>query len=330
MSGMATSSSMRSKPPLPARASPWPPSAAHSTVAPSASSNCRHNSRMRGLVVHDQHAVAARAASGSSTTSTDSPTGRRGQTLVVPARGLDEREQGLHDRRPGPRTGPPAAGPSSGRRPRPVPAGKVRFAARTDGGCGVSRRVSASTGFALERERQLAGQAPEQRRRPGRRCRRGCPRCWRRGPAPGPCSRSSRAPCPARSAVAEVPRQAEVEQLGLVLGRDQDVGRLDVAVDQAVACASRPGRRPIWWTMSHARRRRQRPAVADELFQVLRPGRTPSRGSAGPARPGRVVDPAGVDGGDDVRVPQPGDGPHLGVEAGSSSRSSLVGRAAAP
>ena len=113
--------------------------------------------------------------------------------------------------------------------------------------------------------------------------------------------------------LADVLGQAEVEQLGVVALGDQDVGRLDVAVDEATGVGGRQGRRDLVGELARPADG-QRAAGADQRFQV-RPvhelhDQVMQDRLAGP----RAVGLAGIERGDDVRVPQRADGPHLGAE----------------
>ena len=112
----------------------------------------------------------------------------------------------------------------------------------------------------------------------------------------------------------KVPGQAEVEQLGLPFGRDADVGRLDVAMDEVVLVGLGQGRGDLVHQVAGLGGR-LRPVVLDVLFQVL--ARHVLHDEEVQHRAcGRLAGGlAGVDGGDDVGMLQLGDGADLGEEA---------------
>ena len=130
-----------------------------------------------------------------------------------------------------------------------------------------------------------------ERRARASRCRSGRPRSWRCGTARGPCS----AACPARgrsgsgsgrvSTSLTSPRSVSLADP--VVG-DQDVVRLDVAVDRAPACGRRCspcadlGDEPDGLGLGH------RPVALDPLARATRRPRTPSPGTgAGRCRSSR-------------------------------------------
>ncbi len=117
-----------------------------------------------------------------------------------------------------------------------------------------------------------------------------------------------------RQAVVVLPRQAEVEQLGLVLDSEQDIGRLDVAMDhlEAMNLAQRGGD-----LVDDAAQfgGRHRAALFHVVFQIL--ADHVLHDDVPEDRRLRVVagHVPGIECGDDVRVPQAGDHAHLGGKA---------------
>ncbi len=110
-----------------------------------------------------------------------------------------------------------------------------------------------------------------------------------------------------------VRRQAEVQQLGLAFGGELDVGRFDVAVDQPVLVRFRQG---VGYLVGHVARpdQGQGPLGGYQIFEVL-PRHVfhheVMHGRHVDGRPGGLAD---VEGGHDVRVPQPGHGADLAGE----------------
>ena len=116
------------------------------------------------------------------------------------------------------------------------------------------------------------------------------------------------------SRVLEMPRQAEIEEFRLFFRRDHNVRRLDVAMHQTVFVRLGQGRRDLISEIAGPIDR-QRAGIADVFLQVLaRHVFHNQEAQRGPVLI-RIDDLARVGGGDDVRMPQMGNNPHLGEEA---------------
>ena len=293
-------------------------------------------SRMARLVVDDQHPV--RPASGA-----DRPAGGRGPASAGGRQGgapqlhrrsrPEERQQRLHDRL---------------RRRVPVLRARRAIIRRDDGvqlgrqvrrrrpaataAAASSRRIRISTGVAVERERQLAGQAPVQRAAQAVDVGADVHRAGVAGLLRGHVVDRAQHRARLRSAAsADVPRTGRSRAAWPgPRGVTQDVRRLDVAVDQAVlvrlgqGAGDLVGDRCTPGPAAAARGRgRSSSRSWPGTYSMTRYRSTGSSGSALTARPASMA-------ADDVRVPQPGDGPHLGEEARLQGRVVLVASAAAP